>query len=1024
MLLILFAFLSICGYATNNSTSKRVLVINTYAETNPWATHIINAVSSSISCDKKKIGLFVEHINALMLDSINGVKEYKKNLYAQYANKKPQIVFLIGNGSWTFFRNDIKENWGDIPIILCSSSEYTSLFETSMATDDTSFSKNWIPLIETIEDFNITVIQCPVYVKETIDLIYQLKPKMQKLIFISDKKYVSKQYRTILKETIEKYYPFLNIQYLTEGDFNTDMLLDSIQANKEDVGVLYYSWIQKVAQPGNNYLTANTYKTIGSFSPTPVFTLEDIGVEDGFLAGGHFYKTSDLEKKISETLQAILNGKAAKDIPLQTPGKGYDILNYSILSSAGIPTSLYPNNTIYYHKPPSMLDKHKYTLLGGVIACLIYFLIMRISFFKKKQHIQKKELLFLSRYKNLIKNMPIAYVQEKILKNEHGEWIGHEIVDANPTFENAFEKKEHISGEKIYSNSNKKSHLGIYKSVICERKTKTYKYYDEPTDKYYDIMLFPTTEEDVIDLFCIDNTELRKAQHLLEITNHKLSLALEVANIVPWKWDLREKTIQYDADYHTKDKNSENTQQTIPEHKYFSCIYIEDMKKVKQAYLNLISGKVNKLKEEYRIINQNPSKNQYDWVEVQATVDTRNEKGKPVTLIGSSLVITERKKMEMDMRMAKERAEESNKLKSAFLANMSHEIRTPLNAIIGFSNILAITDDENEKKEYIKIIENNNTLLLQLIGDILDLSKIEAGTMDFIYNSFDLNALFEEIEQASLLKITSDIQLKFSEKMPQCHIYTDKHRLMQVVTNMINNAIKFTSKGYINFGYRLEGSKFLYFFVEDTGCGIPKNKLESVFGRFIKLNSFVQGTGLGLSICETIIHKMGGEIGVKSEEGKGSTFWFTLPHQPATLQKPQIEKTNILQKQAEKEKLTILIAEDNSSNYKLFETILKSDYKLIHAWNGQEAINLFNQHHPNLILMDINMPVIDGYEATKAIRKICSSTPIIAVTAYAFASDEEQIISSGFNEYIAKPIKPNVLKTKIEKTIQKYISLM
>lgn len=1019
-LLILFVFFSIGGYATNN-TSERILVINTYTESNPWSTAIINAVSNSISSDKKKIGLFVEHINALMLDSIDGVKEYKKNLYSQYVNKPPQIVFLIGNGAWTFFRNDIQENWGDIPIILCSSSEYTSLFETSMAMDDSSFSNNQFPLSETAKGFNITVIQCPTYIKETIDLMYRLKPDMQKLIFISDKKYVSKQHRLALKEIAEKEFPSLSIQYLTEGDLNTDMLLDSIYANKDEVGVLYDSWVQKIVQPGNNYLTANTYKTIGSFSSTPVFALEDIGVKEGFLAGGHFYKTSDLQKKISETLQAIINGKAARDIPEQTLGKGYDILNYNILSSANISPSLFPDNAVYYHKPPSMLDKYKYTLLGGLIVFLIYFLIMRISFFKRRQQTQKKELLFLSRYKDLIKNMPIAYVQQKITKNEQGEWTGYEIIDANPTFENAFDKKEYISEKKIYKELYNESRLNLYKSVIYERVIRTYKYYHKPTDKYYDVMLFPTTEKDVIDLFCIDNTELRKAQHLLEITNHKLSQALEVANIIPWKWDLREKTIQYDINQPAKDMHSGNSQNIIPAHTYFSTIYIEDIKKVRQAYLDLLSGNTNKLKEEYRIINQNPLKKRYDWVEIQATVDTRDDKGKPLTLIGSSQVITERKKMETDMRLAKERAEESNKLKSAFLANMSHEIRTPLNAIIGFSNILAITDDENEKKEYIRIIENNNMLLLQLIGDILDLSKIEAGTLEFVYNSFDLNALFEEIEQASLLKVIPDVKLEFTERMPQCYIHTDKHRLMQVVTNMINNAIKFTSKGHIHFGYRQETDKFLYFFVEDTGCGIPKNKLESVFGRFIKLNNFIQGTGLGLSICETIIQKMGGVIGVKSEEGKGSTFWFTLPYQPATLHTPQIETTNILQEKRNQEQLTILIAEDNPSNYKLFETILKPDYQLIHAGNGQEAVDLYVQHRPHLILMDINMPVLDGYEATKAIRKISPSVPIIAVTAYAFASDEERIMNGGFNAYVAKPIKDNMLKDKIKEIIRKHI---
>lgn len=237
--------------------------------------------------------------------------------------------------------------------------------------------------------------------------------------------------------------------------------------------------------------------------------------------------------------------------------------------------------------------------------------------------------------------------------------------------------------------------------------------------------------------------------------------------------------------------------------------------------------------------------------------------------------------MEQKLLHAKEQAEESNRLKSAFLANMSHEIRTPLNSIVGFSEILAMTEDETERQEYIKIIKNNNNLLLQLINDILDLSKIEAGTLEFVYSKVDINSLIEEIAQATLLKmINPDVTFSVEERLPQCIIRTERNRVFQVINNFITNAIKFTHQGSIKLGYRLSSPGTLYFYVSDTGCGIAPDKKEKVFGRFIKLNNFAQGTGLGLAISETIISKLGGKIGVDSEEGKGSTFWFTLPYVP------------------------------------------------------------------------------------------------------------------------------------------------
>ena len=385
------------------------------------------------------------------------------------------------------------------------------------------------------------------------------------------------------------------------------------------------------------------------------------------------------------------------------------------------------------------------------------------------------------------------------------------------------------------------------------------------------------------------------------------------------------------------------------------------------------------------------------------------------------ILIDKQKEDEIELRKAKDKAEESDRLKSAFLANMSHEIRTPLNAIVGFSNLLTMAEDEEERNEYINIISSNNELLLQLINDILDVAKIEAGTLEFIDSEIDINALLSDIEQSSRLKAPEGVQISFVEKMPYCIIMSDKNRLAQVITNFINNAIKFTKEGSIRFGYRHKDDKLL-FYVRDTGCGIEPEKKDLVFNRFVKLNSFAQGTGLGLAICQMIVKKMGGEIGVESQLGKGSTFWFTLPDtvihridvqsiKTAVNEDAVIDNTN-------PKKATLLIAEDNESNYILIRAVLK-EYDLLHAHDGNEAVRLYREHRPDLILMDLKMPDMDGYEATVEIRKEDSDIPIIAVTAFAFSEDEQRVKQSGFNGYAAKPIKPAELK----KIIVQYLSL-
>ena len=278
-----------------------------------------------------------------------------------------------------------------------------------------------------------------------------------------------------------------------------------------------------------------------------------------------------------------------------------------------------------------------------------------------------------------------------------------------------------------------------------------------------------------------------------------------------------------------------------------------------------------------------------------------------------------------------------------------------------------------------------------------------------------------EKENIIRMKTAEGVELIFEPGLDACLFHSDRNRLSQLLINLLTNAAKFTAKGSIRFGYRTEGSR-LRFYVSDTGCGIPPEGQRRIFDRFVKLNSFKQGTGLGLPICKSIVEHLGGEIGVKSEEGRGTTFWFTLPYvtgKPCETPCGEIPTVSV-----EKDKLTILIAEDNDSNYRLFETILRRDYRLIHARDGEQAVELCRTEHPHLILMDINMPVMNGYEATAEIRKLSESVPIIAVTAFAFASDEQKVLQSGFDGYMAKPINALQLRTQIVDMLRKHVVLL
>ena len=310
--------------------------------------------------------------------------------------------------------------------------------------------------------------------------------------------------------------------------------------------------------------------------------------------------------------------------------------------------------------------------------------------------------------------------------------------------------------------------------------------------------------------------------------------------------------------------------------KVHSHFHPDDRRMMLRFFDQVLIREASHLRRDVRILREDGT---YTWTRVNVMVrDFRPEDG-IIDMVCVNYDITELKETERKLIAARDKAEELDRLKSAFLANMSHEIRTPLNAIVGFSSLLTETEDMKNRKQYMAIVQENTELLLQLISDILDLSKMESGAFEFVKSDTDVNLLCSEIIRSLRMKVPAGVELVFEECLPGCHVWADKNRLNQVISNFINNALKFTFSGSITLGYYRQTDGYLRFYVRDTGMGIPKNKIKKVFDRFVKLNSFVHGTGLGLSICKSLVEQMGGTIGVESEEGEGSCFWFTYPYQ-------------------------------------------------------------------------------------------------------------------------------------------------
>lgn len=603
--------------ARAGSSNKEVLVLNSINYNLPWAKNFYWYVHDALQ--KQGISVKAESLSVPALANEMEVNAVVAHLRQKYP-VPPTAIVLIGDPGWIVCRELFDDVWKDVPVIVTNARDRLPASLDVLLSHAPLTEANSVAGEEWRQGYNITVLKQHYYAKETIELIYQLIPDMERLAFISDDRYISEETRGDVKEAVESNFPDLQLDLLSTTHLSTEMLLDTLRSYKPNTGIIYYSWFESHNKSDNNYLFDHIQEIITNFTSSPLFLLSPEDLSNNTYAGGYYVSTESFCNSLLGTLERVLKGEQPRNIPGQVGGKGSAYLCYPVLKSYNIPSFRYPKNATYVNEPKTFFQQYRVEILSGSILLLVLI-------------------------------AAIAY------------------------------------------------------------------------------------------------------------------------------------------------------------------------------YIRLLRKAYSRLHE------------------------------------------------------AMEKAEQANQLKSAFLANMSHEIRTPLNAIVGFSNMLPEIEDRTEMREYADIIETNTDLLLQLINDILDLSKIEAGTFDFCPSLIDVNQTLTEIEQSMQLRLKNDtVTFTFTERLPKCAFYIDKNRLMQLLSNFAINAIKFTSVGTICMGYRMINNGTIYFYVSDTGCGMSHEQCTHVFERFVKYNPFIQGTGLGLSICRTIVERLGGEIGVDSKEGKGSIFWFTLPY--------------------------------------------------------------------------------------------------------------------------------------------------
>ncbi len=898
---------------------KQLAIINSYNENTPWPRQFINMIISEMTMHDDFGPVKVAHLNDGVILNEEDFFALQERLFDFFADEKPDYLVMIGAFAFNL-RDQIKERWGNIPMLLILQSDKYGPLEhyfTTTVNDCNQTPPKLHPFEELQKDYNFTAVVSPNKYRETVDMMFEMYPQINHFVFMGDGTYANRQLSFLIKEYLKLGHPEVSFEWLLANE-NGEMI-PYLNDTDLSTGLLLSTWSYSI--PGINgtplYTAGDSYLIKGA--KRPVFGLKHSFMDYGIL-GGYFPSPDEMNSQTMEKLIDMVSGKNLSEIPIKKIENCAPYIDYARMVNLGVSESICPKDTIYFNRIQTDRNKYKNYYYGGIILAVLVIIGLIILACTKKRPALRLN------YDELANAMPLGFMQVIVSLDKSGK----------------VKKVE-------YSRQNK-----ALREIIKEHNLRTH---------------------------FTDNTRTRWQETIDSVTTDMQPKGIIVR--VP-------DTETYYEFIISPDKQSNETH-------FLANIFVID-----------ISDKI---------------------------------------------------KIENVLRDTAQKAIEADNMKTAFLANMSHEIRTPLNAIVGFSHLLCRTTDRKKMQQFIDIIETNNQLLLKLIGDILDISKADSNKLVFNMQTVDINAIIKSVCRSADISTKPDVRIDTTLIMEKCLVTSDPYRLTQVLSNLVNNAVKFTERGHIEVGYKLEG-EMLRIYVKDTGFGLSEADKSKLFSRFTKLNSFIQGTGLGLSISQTIVDKLGGSIKAESAgRGKGSVFSFTIPF---VLNEEETKTGNTSDKKSDEERLAdlkrkvnssaaleeeqtpnatdessaaepkknpnpnvnissykrerkkILVVEDNSSNYMLIEALIDNRYDLIHAWNGEEAIRSFAKSTPDLVLMDINLPFKNGYEATSEIRLLSKKVPIIAVTAYAQSQDKEKIMSSGFNGYISKPIAEDELLNVIK----------
>jgi CheY-like chemotaxis protein/nitrogen-specific signal transduction histidine kinase len=974
---ILFALLGIIHLnlsAQNLQDKNTIQIVSSFDYEHEWGQTLAKKIKKEL---ESSMSSFRANIN------------YSDITPAIWQYKKPALMIVIGSEAWNTLKGYKDTGLLRIPMILCGITQ-------SQIEADSIFLKRDNTAAVTLND----------NIEQTLQLITTTIPDVENIIYLSELSHDDFFYATKLDDIINSKYPSCNFTVLKTGKINKEYLI-SIEnnINKPHTAVIMnnYSFSNNL-----NHLTAQLNRSIN----VPIFALKYKYMNNvDFITGGIFEPIPHYSAKITAVVTEMLNGTTPAKIQ-----EGAVPVTY-ISKKADAKYNLKTNSIsalTFVNIPESKAKFYAFVAVGAITIplLLIIFIVLIIRTIKSKKRISRDLENYsasFNKYNIIYKNIPVGlglFDEEGILKDANTEFM-KVVKIILPNFRlsgkfNLFHSK--LITSDIITTLSKKSTAETILTINSDNQKMSYR------------LIFHSIErerEKQLLILIYDITQPVNEQERMDRLNSVFTKALSESRLGVAEIDLISgKCTATDGWYKGLSVLKESSLE-----KCLANVAKEDKENIFKFIEKAVCSNATKTTEDIRVLHLDAS---CHWIKLILKIKECDIENKKIICSAVLVDIDARKQKEEQLKETYMKIVMSNRIKNSFISNMNHEIRTPLNAIVGFSELLIESQDAEEQKELLKYLEENNEKFLKLITNIVDMSKIESGSVRCTMSEIDLNELLEEsVKNIEQQVNPNNIKILFPHQN-NCIVYSDKERLQQVINIFLSNAVKYTEKGSIELGYKVLQKK-VQLYVKDTGCGIADDQKEKLFSRFVKLESQYMGLGLGLPMANSIIKLLNGAIGFESVVNEGSTFWCVIPSEYIGSDK-EIGITGKLENATMhigSHLKTMLIAEDNENNFQLLNFILKGKFKIVHAVNGENAVELYKQHNPDIILMDIKMPVMDGYQATAAIRELSQDIPIIAVTAYAFNQDREKIMDKHFTDFIAKPVRENELLDTINKALKK-----